>query len=311
MAFRRDGGKIMKKGILVLILTAFLYASLVIPTRYLTDVNSFFLIWTAFSFVSIVSYVLLKKESGFSIYNCFKRNQKMFLYLGFAHVISSICLNLSVKMIDLSLAGLLLYTAPIWVFSYSILKKEITLNTKNVIVLLVGLLSVLLIISPWDVEDMELNSLGIILGLAAGILYSFDFVLGEKLRKKHSEVEILFMTHFTGAIVLIPNILYWPSSVSMLDLNLIVIYDVIFLLSFLTFMYAMYYVKAFYASIITMLEPLLFGVIGYFLFAETPSIFIVVGGVLIFLNIIYINTFDLNWKQKLLLKWNQIVNRIQ
>lgn len=279
----------MNKGIFALILTSFLYAALALPTRYLEGVNTFFLICTAFTFVTLVSYAILKFKKNFNFKSEFLKSKNDFLILGLSHVACSLCINYAIKLIDLSLAGLLLFTAPVWVFAYSVVKKQISFNLKNLLVLIIGLIAILLIISPWKVDQLKVNILGLSLAIASGILFSADFIIGEKLRKVHNELEVLCIIHAIGAVVLIPNIIFWPKIDQFSQVALIFSFDVILLLSFLSFLYGIKFVKAFYASVITMLEPLLLGILGFLLFNEKPSMYVLLGGILIFGNIVYLN----------------------
>jgi DME family drug/metabolite transporter len=268
-----------KVGIFALILTAISYTLMVIPTRNLPEVNSFFLVWTAFLITGLVTGILAAYKNPKFLQNLIRNDYKIALGLSVMHVLSTICLNMAVKLTDLSVAGLLLYTAPLWVFLISVYTKKVAINLKNVSLILLSVSSTLLII---DVTKLSFE-IGVILGLLSGIFYTFDFIFGEKLLQKYDGLEVTAFAHITGTIILLPAI--WTSP----DFNLFSLTDYFWLfsygglltVSFLLFMYGVKRVTAFYSSIITLLEPVLLFLLGLFLYNEVPTLNVVIGGVLV------------------------------
>jgi drug/metabolite transporter (DMT)-like permease len=268
-----------KVGIFALILTAISYTLMVIPTRNLPEVNSFFLVWTAFLITGLVTGILAAYKNPKFLQNLIRNDYKIALGLSVMHVLSTICLNMAVKLTDLSVAGLLLYTAPLWVFLISVYTKKVAINLKNVSLILLSVSSTLLII---DVTKLSFE-IGVILGLLSGIFYTFDFIFGEKLLQEYDGLEVTAFAHITGAIILLPAI--WASP----DFNLFSLTDYFWLfsygglltVSFLLFMYGVKRVTAFYSSIITLLEPVLLFLLGLFLYNEVPTLNVAIGGVLV------------------------------
>lgn len=279
------------KGIIALTLTALFYSLMAIPTRLLPNVNSFFLVWTAFVITAIITTCIAYRQNKNYLLDILKNNYKFATGLAIMHVLSSVTLNLAVKLTDLSIAGLLLYSAPIWVFAFSLLTKKIKLNFKNVLLVSLGIISILLILG---FENLHLSKfdLGAILGLLAGFFYSFDFLWGEKLQKDYSGIELTSFVHIIGSIILAPAL--WLNTnlntYSYNDWLFIILFGSLLVLSFVLFMYGVKRVKAFYSSIITLLEPVFLTLIGFLLYNETPEKNVLVGGVLILFCIGLINT---------------------
>jgi drug/metabolite transporter (DMT)-like permease len=277
-------------GILALLIVAFFYAVLVIPTKNLPQVNSLFLVWSGFSITAILSGIIAFYKNPQFLKSILKNDYKLATGLGIMHVSSSVCLNSAIKLTDISVVGLLLYTAPIWVFSFCLINKKIELNLKNSSIIILSIISTLLIM---NIQEFNFE-LGVILGLLSGFFYSFDFIWGEKLQEKYTGIEVVAFIHMVGSIILIPTIWITPdfSLFQFVDYFWLFSFGGLLTLSFILFMYGVKRVSAFYSSIITLLEPVLMGLIGLFLYSEKPEPNVLIGGAIILLCIYLVQKQD-------------------
>jgi DME family drug/metabolite transporter len=189
----------------------------------------------------------------------------------------------AIQQIEAGTAALLLYTAPIYILIFSILRGE-KMERYTLLSLLFGLLGLYLMLSPY----LEPN-LGLISGIFSGISYAIVFVLTKK-AKNFSSLQITFFNVFFGSIFLMPYFVLNRMDFSIpwaIGLGLVPT-----VIPFTLLVYGVKRVKLQKAPIIALIEPFSAILVGYLYFGEILSLKQIIGGFLIILGT------SIAWKEK-------------
>lgn len=184
----------------------------------------------------------------------------------------------SIQLIEVAIAALLLYMAPIYVLPVAYLMGERT-GKKTWIALPAGIGGLYLMLNPYG----ELTP-GIVFGVISGICYAAMFFLMKEIRKYMSSLSITFI--FLGGISLLsfPSLLLFPlkevNIFWLLGLGLIPT-----AISFTLFYYGLKYCRISQAPIFALVEPVSAGIFGYIFFAEVIGGKQIIGAFLILLSV--------------------------
>lgn len=184
----------------------------------------------------------------------------------------------AIQNIEVAMAALLLYMAPVYVIPISMLMGE-RVEVKTLLALPLGLTGLYLMLTPYA----ELTP-GIIFGIVSGFSYALVFVLSKEARKKHSSFRINFYNLGLGSAVLLPYFILLGSVKSILwAIGLGIVPTAV---PFLLFAYGMKYVKVQRAPILALVEPLCAGLVGYLYFGELLTLKQLIGGSMILAGVL-------------------------
>ncbi|WP_142414083.1 DMT family transporter [Hathewaya massiliensis] len=164
---------------------------------------SFLRVFSAAIILSI--YVLLTNKKAFKI-----KFRDIYYFIGtgiISIVIFNYCYFVAIKETSLSVAAILLYTAPsfVTVFSYLIFKEKITLN--KLISLILTFLGCILVTGYFDSSSNKVSTIGLFCGIGSGIAYALYSIFGKLALKKYSSMTVTlysFILATIGAFPLIP-----------------------------------------------------------------------------------------------------------
>ena len=184
----------------------------------------------------------------------------------------------AIQNVEVAMAALLLYMAPVYVVPISVLMGE-KVETKTLLALPLGLTGLYLMLTPYA----ELTP-GIIFGIISGFSYALVFVLSKEARKKHSPFRINFYNLGLGSAALSPYFVLFGKVKSILwAVGLGIVPTAI---PFLLFSYGMKYVKVQRAPILALIEPLCAGLVGYLYFGEVLTLNQLIGGAMILAGVL-------------------------
>ncbi len=178
----------------------------------------------------------------------------------------------AIQRIEAGTAALLLYTAPIYVLMFAVIKGE-AIERRTLISLPLGFLGLYLMLLPYA----ELN-LGLISGIISGMSYAIVFVLAKKV-KDISPFQVTFFNVFFGSLLLLPY--------SMLNFTDFPIFWAIGLglfptaIPFTLFIYGVRRVKLQKSPIIALIEPFFAVLVGFLYFGEILNETQILGGIMI------------------------------
>ena len=228
-------------------------------------------------------------------------NMRLQIFRALINIISMICWFSAIGMMHFEKATALGFTTPLFTTVLAVLILGEVIRFHRTAALLLGFVGILIIIRPGYMPF----EFGTILMLIASFSFSFVLIFVKKLSATDSSLTIIFyhLLYMTPAFFIL-SIFYWEN----INLNQLIIFILMgasgllshwclaqaFKMSDTTFVMPLQFTKLIWASLI-----------GLFIFAEQPDIWTWVGGVIIFISVVYI-TYREAFKKKGTLKPIQV-----
>ena len=221
------------------------------------------------------------------------QNFKLQFSRSMINIISMICWFSAIGMMHFEKAAALGFTTPLFTTILAIVLLKEKIRFHRTAALLIGFIGILVIVRPGYVP----LELGTVLLLASAFSFSFVLIIVKKLSAIDSSLTIIFYhLLFSTPIFFIFSLFYWET----VSLNQLLIFTFMgasgllshwclaqaFKLSDTTFVMPLQFTKLIWASLI-----------GVFIFAEQPNMWTWVGGVIIFISVVYI-TYREAFKKK-------------
>jgi len=220
-------------------------------------------------------------------------NMRLQIFRALINIISMICWFSAIGMMHFEKATALGFTTPLFTTVLAVLILGEVIRFHRIAALLLGFIGILIIIRPGYMPF----EFGTILMLIASFSFSFVLIFVKKLSATDSSLTIIFyhLLYMTPAFFILA-LFYWEN----INLNQLIIFVLMgtsgllshwclaqaFKLSDTTFVMPLQFTKLIWASLI-----------GLFIFAEQPDIWTWVGGVVIFISVVYI-TYREAFKKK-------------
>lgn len=275
----------MKKGYFLVLLAASMWGTLGIFAKLLYGFNLD--PFTIIFYRATIAFLILL------IYNTIKglevKKERLPFYVTYGFFTVSLFYSVyfhAVKVSSVSLAVLLLYTAPIYstILGYLIFKEKITkMKTMSLTMVIFGIVLVTQI-------NGRINLLGVILGLLSGLTYALYGIFGKIAMQNDEPQEALLYTIGFGALFLMPF-----SKFSVPIEALPYLFALAFFPTFLAYLLynrALKEVEASKASIIATVEPVVALILAYLIFGETLTGKQLLGAFLIILGAIILQSED-------------------
>ena len=211
-------------------------------------------------------------------------NMRLQILRALINIISMICWFTAIGMMHLEKATALGFTTPLFTTVLAVIILGEVIRFHRTAALLLGFIGILIIIRPGYVPF----EFGTVLMLIASFSFSFVLIFVKKLSATDSSLTIIFyhLLYMTPAFFIL-SLFYWQS----ISFNQLVIFSLMgssgllshwclaqaFKMSDTTFVMPLQFTKLIWASLI-----------GLFIFAEQPDIWTWVGGIIIFISVVYI-----------------------
>lgn len=196
----------------------------------------------------------------------------------------------SINMLSLSVAVILLYTAPAFVMILSVIFLKEKITGSKVILLCMTLIGCFLVtgISGKGLEGG--NLLGYLIGLGSGFGYALYSIFGKFAIAKYSAFTVSFYTFFIASIVLVPYTQIWTVLHKLMSLEAVLQVIGLCLIStvfaFLLYTEGLKGVESSKASILSTVEPLAAMIIGIVIYKDSINTTQLLGGFVIFASAI-------------------------
>lgn len=212
----------------------------------------------------------------------------------FSIIFFNYCYFSTIAVTSLSVAAILLYTAPsfVMILSRIIFKEPITIRK---IISLILAFSGCILVSGLGKNEMNITFVGFIIGLGSGVGYALYSIFGRiALEKGYNPLTITAYTFIFASLGVLP----------LTDLRLITSYSLInkfnfgfcslfaiasTILPFLLYTIGLKHIEGGKASVMASIEPVVATIIGIFLFKEKLTFLSTMGIFLVLLSIIFIN----------------------
>ena len=197
----------------------------------------------------------------------------------------------SIQLLSISVAVILLYTAPAFVMIMSVLFLKEKITVMKVVLLCMTLLGCLLVTGLTNLSYQDGDVLGYLIGLGAGFGYALYSIFGKFALNKYSPFTVSFYTFFVASLLLVPMTGIWlklPIIVNGKAMIYIVGLSLIStVLAFLLYTEGLRGIESSKASILSTVEPLAALILGIAVFQESISGTQILGGIVIFMSAIF------------------------
>lgn len=187
------------------------------------------------------------------------KNRKYLLLLGFLNVTTGICYFSSIRYSGISVAVLLLYTAPIYVnlLAPPILGERN--SSKSLLPLLLAIAGVLLIARPGEVlMSLDTGSdflKGLIFGLLSGLSFGITIVTVRYLRHDYTGLAQTFWMTGVGLLIMLPSALSTTSSLFLNNFSTLMLFGFTITFAAVIYLKGISGIRAQTGSILALLEP--------------------------------------------------------
>lgn len=219
---------------------------------------------------------------------------KLFIGTGiFSIVLFNWCYFTAINQMNLSIAVILLYTAPgfVIVLSYLFLKEK--LNMTKLFSVTGTVLGCILIAGTGLENTSTISSAGVIIGLGAGFGYALYTIFGKFALKKYSPFTVTFYTFLIASITLLPftNL---SEKASNLVSGEVIIYGfglglLPTVIAYLMYTKGLEKIESSKAAIVATVEPIVATLLSVFLYGESFGFIQFIGSFIILLSVILIN----------------------
>ncbi|HLB70149.1 MAG: DMT family transporter [Candidatus Methanoperedens sp.] len=209
------------------------------------------------------------------------KNKKIHLLLfGMLQVMTMVTYFIAILNASVSVAVLLLYTAPVYVTLLSPVFLKESFSTKGVIALILSITGISLIVNLENIEFFQ-YPIGIIAGILSGIFYAFQIMTSKYISTTYSGYSQAFWSFALAMLLLLPAGFVPLEIVSgnIIYLILLAIFPTLFAISL--YFNGLKKVRASSASILALIEPLSAVILAVLILSEKISVPLLLGGALI------------------------------
>lgn len=203
------------------------------------------------------------------------------------------CYFTTINQMNLSLAVILLYTAPaiVVLLSRFIFKEKLT--TQKIIAVLGTLLGCILITGIGSTSKDALTLAGLLTGLGSGLGYALYSIFGKIALRRYQPFTITLYTFLFATAFLLPLTALWEKAPLLFQPNTIFwglgLGLLPTVLAYIFYTKGLEKVESSKAAIIATIEPIVATILGIILYHEGMNMFQIVGTGMIFSSVIIVN----------------------
>lgn len=244
---------------------------------------------------------MVKKDNIFAIIRSSKDLIQLLLFSIFGMVGVQYLFFKTIEVTSASVATILQFTAPLFVYFYMLLRKEKQLKVGELFLVFATFFGVLLIVTNGNFTQMSVSPLGFFLGIGSAIAVVFYTLQPRHLLTKYGPPMIVGWGMLIGGILFQFIHPFWQPGFKMtgqsyLLLGVIVVFGTAF--SFISYLASLNYIEASLASIMTALEPLLAAVLSVFVFNQIFGLYEVIGIIIVLVSVLMLSNFGNHKKVK-------------
>lgn len=217
------------------------------------------------------------------------------LYIGtgiLSIVFFNFCYFTTISQMNISIAVILLYTAPafVTVLSYFFLNESLTLTKITAVA---GTIIGCILIAGVTAGDSKITIFGVITGLGSGLGYALYTIFGKFALKKYQPYTITLYTFIVASAALIPVTQLWKKLDLLFNIN-VLLYGIGLaliptVLAYFLYTWGLEKTEGSKAAIIATVEPVVATMLGVFLYGERLGAIQIVGALLILGSVIIVN----------------------
>ena len=291
----------MKRLYMILpIIAGLMFGSIGIFVRTLTQngIDSTTLLFLRFSIAIIpISIAILLTDK--KLFKTMLKDIPLFLVCSISIVGLNLCYNTSMNSVPLSIAAVLLSTAPIFViiFAYIIFREKIT--SKKIICMLIAILGCILMSGALE-SSANIAPIGMLAGIGAALFWAFYLIASKKSMKNSNHTYTIL---FYGVIFISLGLIPFTNFNQINNfISIDYIQTIIFLIVHSTFSFAMPYILSTVSLnyldsgtssiLLSGTEPLAALIFGFLVYSEIPSILMLCGFAITIISMMAIGKTD-------------------
>lgn len=235
-------------------------------------------------FFGLVAIALYLAVSGRFSELRLKEKKSSLLLLGLFEAAAVLAYFYSVRNTSVSMAVLLLYTAPIYVTLLSPLLIKENNTSRSILALALSIAGVVMIVQPQTLDNG--NSIpGIVPGLASGLLYGLMIITSRSLKDSYTGIAQATWSMIVSLIIFSPFAFAISAEGLKNDLHLLILFGLVpTAIGGILYFNGLRLVRAQSASIISLLEPASAVVFAFIILSEPVAFTTVLGGGFILLG---------------------------
>ena len=242
--------------------------------------------------ICLVVYLLLLDRTKLKI------NPKdiwIFIGTGICSIVFfNVCYFTTIQLLTLSMASVLLYTAPCFVMVMSLFLFHEKMSMQKGLALLLSFAGCILVVGVIGGGVQNLTFTGLLIGLGSGFGYALYTIFGRFAVKKYHPITITAYTFIVAAIGILPfckvgEMITIASGNSDMLQNALILGIVCTIIPYFLYTQGLKHTEAGKASVMAFVEPLMATLVGIFVFNELLTFQNITGMVLIFAAIVLLN----------------------
>lgn len=209
-------------------------------------------------------------------------------------VFFNICYFTTIKLATLSMASILLYTAPCFVMIMSAFLFRENITSRKVVALIVAFSGCALVTGIFGNAGSGMSGLAILTGLGSGIGYALYSIFGSIALRKYHPFTVTVYTFIVASLGLLPFSNGIAIGVIALEnmsvlINGLLLGLVSTLIPFLLYTKGLEHMEAGKASVMAFVEPMVATLMGIIIFKEVLTMQNALGILLIFISVLILN----------------------
>jgi len=270
-------------GYLKICLAAIIWGSLGIFVRVInlpiTEIVFFRVIFAA----SAVFVVLVAQKRLFQLK--LKGHRGLMILRGAGLTINWLMFFCAIRFTTIANAVLLTYTAPVFIVLWSPMFLKEKTESKTVFSLILSMVGITLIVFPGLKIGAGTHLFGMICALGSAITYALIVIVNKYLLNEYTPASLVFYESFISFFILVPFMFVNFSRPTGGELLILIIMGVVNT-ALAAFLYTsgLKQVKAQHAGVLAYLDPLTAMVLAILFLSEIPTVYTVIGGVLILIG---------------------------
>ncbi len=221
-----------------------------------------------FGFLLLLAYCILSKKTHLLHIG---KKRRYIVLIAIFNVLTLYTYFSSIKYAGISIAVLLLYTAPVYVTLLSPLFLKEKITKRGMFSLIISVCGILLVVLPGNnISGNSLLFTGIVLGILSGLSYSGTIMTVSYLKDEYSGLTQLFWSTLISLLILLPFASKVPVDILVPNLPVLFLFGLI-TTAFASVLYlnSAAKIRAQTVSVLALLEPVS-GIIFGFVFLHEP-----------------------------------------
>ncbi|MCC3357029.1 DMT family transporter [Bacillus sp. REN16] len=240
--------------------------------------------------IFLITYTLLKNPKAFKIKGS---DSKYFIGTGIISIVLfNWCMFVAIEETSISVAAILLYTAPAFVTIFARLLFKEKLTIRKMLALAVTIVGCAFVVGVFPKFSGTISLFGLVVGIGSGFFYALYSIFGKFALEKYDSLTVTVYTFIFAAVAVTPFSGIWSALNLFTDIkSWLYIIGLGFLstmLAFILYTKGLQYVESSRASIIATIEPVVAAIIGFFVFQETLQMWQYVGIMMVIAAVIIV-----------------------